>query len=564
MTFEESCRILGLSDGASQEERFRVYEDLRAKLNAKLESAPTSGLEAKYRAALERVDRAIERYEEKVDAEELPVFRQGGSSAGIALTQEETTEVAPASESGARTEPKRSFVFVFALGGALLVALTLLGYLYWQGLAAEKERAEAERQRIAAAQAEAERSAAEETRRELDRLRTPFADSAEKLTARLNAIEREFEELQGAQKVADREGTESEKGISQYRVGRYNEFLEWNREYLGQHALVVALANVDDRIEAGEYGEARALLASMPKLASDWDEKIESMRLERYEEPLARFKTSKSFAQVEQRAKVSLARREYDAAISFAKPYENSQYVGKEANLLLGEIYKRQWADLFSKAEQAATAGEFDRARSILDSLESNPEFDRSSEKQSKLVDLLNAEDALKRATVSVEQALDRGDFEQARRELSRHASNPLVRERVEEDLRRIDALEEVWETKQRMISLSESDASLDDTNIATGNKPAPTFDSPPELTRKVEPIYPDLLRTNRVQGYVELEFTIEQDGTTGGIDVLSSSRYEFELPAIEAVRKWRFKPAIREGVAVAARVRQRLEFNQR
>ena len=59
MSLEESYRILGLREGASSEERFRVYRELRDRLTGKRENAPTAGLEIKYEQALVRIDQAI-------------------------------------------------------------------------------------------------------------------------------------------------------------------------------------------------------------------------------------------------------------------------------------------------------------------------------------------------------------------------------------------------------------------------------------------------------------------------------------------------------------------------
>jgi len=72
-------------------------------------------------------------------------------------------------------------------------------------------------------------------------------------------------------------------------------------------------------------------------------------------------------------------------------------------------------------------------------------------------------------------------------------------------------------------------------------------------------PKYPDLARRALVQGSVLLLVVIEADGRVGEIQVLSSPdpRFGFDLAAIEAVKQWRYHPAMlgRRPVAVQASV---------
>ncbi|HYV85500.1 MAG TPA: energy transducer TonB [Patescibacteria group bacterium] len=72
-------------------------------------------------------------------------------------------------------------------------------------------------------------------------------------------------------------------------------------------------------------------------------------------------------------------------------------------------------------------------------------------------------------------------------------------------------------------------------------------------------PKYPDLARRAFVQGSVILLIVIDADGRVGEIQVLSSPdpRFGFDLAAIEAVKQWRYRPAMlgRRRVAVQASV---------
>jgi protein TonB len=67
----------------------------------------------------------------------------------------------------------------------------------------------------------------------------------------------------------------------------------------------------------------------------------------------------------------------------------------------------------------------------------------------------------------------------------------------------------------------------------------------------KVSPDYPELARTVRLQGRVILQAVIRKDGTVEEVSVLQSTRpgVGFEQAAIEAIRRWRYEPAVQNGV---------------
>jgi protein TonB len=64
------------------------------------------------------------------------------------------------------------------------------------------------------------------------------------------------------------------------------------------------------------------------------------------------------------------------------------------------------------------------------------------------------------------------------------------------------------------------------------------------------------------VSGLVTVTITIDENGDVTESAVAKSSRAEFESPAIEAVAKWKFKPAKKAGVAVKARIRIPIKFD--
>jgi TonB family protein len=69
----------------------------------------------------------------------------------------------------------------------------------------------------------------------------------------------------------------------------------------------------------------------------------------------------------------------------------------------------------------------------------------------------------------------------------------------------------------------------------------------------KVGPVYPEDAKVERVEGIVILQAVVFHDGTVGDIELLRANRPNmgFEDAAIEAVRQWRYEPAIQDGVPV-------------
>lgn len=64
-----------------------------------------------------------------------------------------------------------------------------------------------------------------------------------------------------------------------------------------------------------------------------------------------------------------------------------------------------------------------------------------------------------------------------------------------------------------------------------------------PGLIKKVEPQYPPIARTARIEGSVVVDAVIQKDGSVSDVTVLSSSNKMFEQAVIDAVRRWRFTP---------------------
>lgn len=79
------------------------------------------------------------------------------------------------------------------------------------------------------------------------------------------------------------------------------------------------------------------------------------------------------------------------------------------------------------------------------------------------------------------------------------------------------------------------------------------------------EPDYPARLRRLGVEGAVELVLRIGADGAVREVEVLLSSGHAaFDAAALEAVRRWRFEPALADGEAVEDSLPLRVLFRLR
>ena len=65
-------------------------------------------------------------------------------------------------------------------------------------------------------------------------------------------------------------------------------------------------------------------------------------------------------------------------------------------------------------------------------------------------------------------------------------------------------------------------------------------------------PIYPKHERRLSREGKVTVRVSIDVNGSVMGVSVIEESRYQgFNRAAVQAARKWKFKPAMRGGVSV-------------
>ncbi|SFR95629.1 protein TonB [Dyella sp. OK004] len=96
--------------------------------------------------------------------------------------------------------------------------------------------------------------------------------------------------------------------------------------------------------------------------------------------------------------------------------------------------------------------------------------------------------------------------------------------------------------------------------------RPAPAAEAvaatAPVLKRRIEPYYPSDARRTRRQGWVDVRFVVEADGSVSRASVIDADpKNVFDRAALSAVERWQFTPGTRNGAPASAELRQRIEF---
>ncbi len=83
----------------------------------------------------------------------------------------------------------------------------------------------------------------------------------------------------------------------------------------------------------------------------------------------------------------------------------------------------------------------------------------------------------------------------------------------------------------------------------------------PPVPVRTTAPDYPEDMRRAGVSGLVMVNCLIDEKGSVQDMKVEKASNDQFVKPAMQALSKWRFKPAQRDGAKVSTRVSIPIRF---
>ena len=76
----------------------------------------------------------------------------------------------------------------------------------------------------------------------------------------------------------------------------------------------------------------------------------------------------------------------------------------------------------------------------------------------------------------------------------------------------------------------------------------------PPVPIRVVQPEYPFEQHRAGISGVVTVKCTIDEHGDVTQTEVVKTTDAVFEKPAVDALTKWKFKPATLDGKAVSTK----------
>jgi len=86
-------------------------------------------------------------------------------------------------------------------------------------------------------------------------------------------------------------------------------------------------------------------------------------------------------------------------------------------------------------------------------------------------------------------------------------------------------------------------------------------IDQKPRPIFQAAPLYPADMRGKKLEGLVTVIFIVDASGKVANPRVEKSSHPSFERPALEAVRQWKFEPAVKGGQRVGCKMRVPIRF---
>ncbi len=88
-----------------------------------------------------------------------------------------------------------------------------------------------------------------------------------------------------------------------------------------------------------------------------------------------------------------------------------------------------------------------------------------------------------------------------------------------------------------------------------------PTRDAEPDPDSQVKPEIPDDLKHGDYKSFVRVKVEVEADGTFTATIYKSSGNPDIDDRVMKALEKWKWKPALRNGVPVKSTQRFKFEF---
>jgi len=106
-------------------------------------------------------------------------------------------------------------------------------------------------------------------------------------------------------------------------------------------------------------------------------------------------------------------------------------------------------------------------------------------------------------------------------------------------------------------------DYAADSASIAADFK-LTNYDTPPQAVKNPMPAYPEQYKSSGIQGVVVLEVEVTAEGTVRNVKVMKSllsGQNALDETAVNAVKNWVFKPALKNNKPVDAKVTVAVPF---
>lgn len=118
-------------------------------------------------------------------------------------------------------------------------------------------------------------------------------------------------------------------------------------------------------------------------------------------------------------------------------------------------------------------------------------------------------------------------------------------------------AQQEKAKQQEQVKPASANEVAGEEQGTASGGQ---TRDAIPIST--IRPRYPTNALRNNQEGWVDVQYTVNADGSVSNIQVVRAEpRHVFDNAAIDALRRAKFSPALRNGMATASQQQKRIEF---
>ena len=110
------------------------------------------------------------------------------------------------------------------------------------------------------------------------------------------------------------------------------------------------------------------------------------------------------------------------------------------------------------------------------------------------------------------------------------------------------------------LLSLMLAAFSMPSIQAQEGSRKASKAEADNQALSKVQPEYPAVARQLKIQGTVELEAEVDEAGAVAKVNIVSGNPV-LTKPAVEALKKWRFRPFTSDGKAVTTMVPVSIAF---